>query len=153
MIRCALLVSFLGLALLAAACGDGGSGATRSPGPTGGGTPTIQPSETPGEGASPTAAIDQTPSTDETPSPGPAGTPVLGPVGPEFDATNVLVDCALDAETSVADCGDQGTYAIDPPVTGEYTDCDLYMIQDQPVMLICRGDEQVQPAYYGIPPP
>ena len=151
MIRCALLVSLLGLAFLAAACGDGGSGA-RSPGPTGGGTPTIQPGETPGEGASPSAAIDQTPSTDETPSPEPAGTPVLGSVGPEFDVATEVVNCVLDAETSVTDCGDQGTYAIDLPVTGEYTACDLYMVQDQPVMLLCRGDEQVQPAYYSIPP-
>ena len=149
MIRCAVLISLLGLALLAAACGDGGSGATRSPDPTGGGTPTIQPSETPGEGASPTAAIDQTPS----PNPQPEGTQVLGPVEPEFDVATEVVNCVLDAETSVTDCGDQGTYAIDLPVTGEYTACDLYMIQDQPVMLICRGDEQVQPAYYGIPPP
>jgi len=142
MIRCALLISLLGLALLAAACGDGGSGAP-SPGSNGGGTPTVQPSETPGEGASPTTG---------TPSPEPAGTRVLGPVEPESDAGSVLVDCVLDAETSVADCGDQGTYAIDPPVTSEYTACSLYMIEDQAVMLICEGDEQVQPAYYGIPP-
>jgi len=143
MIRCALLVSFLGLALLAAACGDGGSGATSSPGADDGGTPTVQPSETPGEAASPTVA---------TPSPKPAGTQVLGTVEPQFDPTSVLVDCALDAETSVADCGDQGTYAIDPTITAEYTSCELYMIQDQPVMLICKGDEQVPPAYFGLPP-
>jgi hypothetical protein len=159
MIRYAVLIPILGLALVAAACGDGGSGPAPSPSPTG--SPT-------GEAASSTAAIDETPPTEVTPSvdgetpdieetpgttssPTPAGTPALAPGNLEFDIASELVDCVFDAETSFTDCGDEGTFTIDPPLSGAYTACDLYMLQDQPVMLICSGGENVQPTYYSIP--
>lgn len=155
MIRYAVLIPILGLALVAAACGDGGSGPAPSPGPT-------------GEAASSTAAIDETPPTEltqsvdeETPdteappgttsSPTPAGTPALAPGNLQFDIASELADCAFDAETSVADCGDEGTFTIDPPLSGAYTACDLFVVEDQPVMLICSGEENVRPTYYSIP--
>ena len=168
MVRYAILIPILGIALVAAACGDGDSGPTPSASPTGGATSTVQATDPPGEAPSPTAAIGETPSADVTPpvdeetpdaeatpgatsSPTPAGTPALAPGNFEFDITSELADCAFDAETSVADCGDDGTFTIDPALSGAYTGCDLYKIQDQPVMLICGGDGQVQTVYYAIP--
>ena len=155
MIRYAVLIPILGLALVAGACGDGDSGLAPSPSPT-------------GEAVSSTAAIGETPPTEVTPSvdeetpdieetpgtissPTPAGTPAVGPGEPGFDISTEIKDCVLDADTSVADCGDQGTFTIDPPLVGDYTACDVYVIQRQPVMLICTGGEQVQPVYYVIP--
>ncbi len=155
MIRYAILTPILGLALVAAACGDGGSGPAPSTSPT-------------GEAASSTATIDETPPTEVTPSvdevtpdieetpgatssPTPAGTPVLAPGDLEFDIASELVDCAFDAETSLTDCGEEGTFTIDQPLLGAYTACDLYMIGDQPVMLICSGEGNVGPAYFSIP--
>lgn len=162
MIRYAVLTPILGLALVAVACGDGGNGPAPSPSPT-------------GEAASPTAAIDETPPTEVTPpvdevtpsvdeetpdieetpgttsSPTPAGTPALVPGDLEFDIASELVDCIFDAETSLTDCGDEGTFTIDQPLSSAYTACDLYMIGNQPVMLICSGEGNIGPTYYSIP--
>ncbi len=159
MIRYPVLLSLLGLALLAAACGGG---STETPSPTDGATPTIQPTETPGALVSPTAATDETPSNEETPttegtsqsptaSPTLAGTPALNITDLDIAITSEQADCIYDSETSIADCADQGTYTIDPPLTGPYTACTLRIIQDQPVLLECAGEGNLPTVYYIIP--
>lgn len=162
MIRYAALTLILGLALLAAACGGGDSGPAPSPSPTGeaaSSTATID--ETPPTEASPSvdevtpSAGEETPDIEETPgttsSPTPVGTPAISSGNLQFDINSELVDCVFDAETSLTDCGDEGTFTIDQPLVGAYTECDLYMIGDQPVMLICSGEGNVGPAYFSIP--
>ncbi len=156
------LLPLLGLALLAVACGDGGSGdPTATPQPSGGATATIELTETSGEQLSPTAADeedgpnDQTPDADSTApastsTPALAGTPLASPVDLDVDIVTEQVECGFDPTSSVADCADRGTYTIDPPLLGGYTSCSLSIIQDQPALLICTGEGNVPPIYYPL---
>lgn len=147
------------LVLLAAACGGDGDGSSETPGPEDGGTSTVQVTEAADEAASPSPDGGGTPSplttedTPQSPTPTatPAGTPAAAATPLPVEGVTKLVECDFDVDASVADCPGQGTYAIDPPLSPVYEDCDLLLLRDRPVMLVCNGGETAPTVYYVIP--
>ncbi|MEX0800916.1 MAG: hypothetical protein WD379_06865 [Dehalococcoidia bacterium] len=160
MFRYGLVLALASLVLFVAAC-NGGGGGSETPSTSGEGTPGADSTESAGEGtASPTESGEASPSPDETPDgeatpeETPSGTPLAEPTaGDAVEDTGVLVECILDQEESVATCGDEGTYQIDPPLGAGYTDCSLYVILEQPAFLTCLGSEFLPTVHYVIPPP
>ena len=160
MARWLLLLPLFGAAVLAAGCAGGGSPAL-TPNPDGGATPTIQLSETSGDQPSPSArsADDLVEATTvgtpeaEGSTPAPAGTPLragTSTVEPAADVTAAWAECTLNPAASAVDCDELGTFTLDPPLVGDYTDCNLALIQDEPTLLVCSGDERLSPVYYPV---
>lgn len=161
MFRYGLVLAVTSLALVVAAC-NGGGGGSETPSPSRDETPGADSTEVADEGTpSPTESGESTPSPDETPDgeatpeETPSGTPLAEPSpGEEVeDGAAVLVECTLDREESVATCGEDGTYQIDPPLGAGYTDCTLHVILEQPAFLTCLGSEFLPTVHYSIPPP
>ena len=145
MTRWLLLLPLLGAAVLAAGCAGGGSPAL-TPNPDGGETPTIQLSET-------VEATTVGSPEAEGSTPAPAGTPLRAgtpTVEPAADVTAAWAECTLNPAASAVDCDELGTFTLDPPLVGDYTDCNLALIQDEPVLLVCSGGERLSPAYYPV---
>jgi len=145
MARWLLLLPLFGAAVLAAGCAGGGSPAL-TPNPDGGATPTIQLSET-------VEATTVGSPEAEGSTPAPAGTPLragTSTVEPAADVTAAWAECTLNPAASAVDCDELGTFTLDPPLVGDYTDCNLALIQDEPTLLVCSGDERLSPVYYPV---
>jgi len=50
--------------------------------------------------------------------------------------------CGFDSSTLLADCGEYGEYALEPPPTGEDVGCDVLLVADAPVFIGCRPDPE-----------
>jgi hypothetical protein len=163
-LRYLLAVSLLVLAVAACRNGSGDdSGATISPSTpeasatADGGTPGASPTEEPSSGdGEPTATPEPGDNGDgdgdggETPAPD--GTPALGPAdiseyaGRSFQA----VDCTYDRTTSLADCPPAGVFSISPPLTGEDISCNLFVEEEDPVVISCRSGSPPDATYYEV---
>jgi len=164
-----LLLPLLTLALLALACNGGGPATTV--GPTGRETPTVQPGRSPSPlstvspGQTPpketltATPLARTPVPTATPA---AGTPTLTPI-PVVTPVNLAAflaqypnrtvaseECPYNPRTAIADCGQQGLYALDPPINGQDISCTPIIADGRPVGLICSSQEPLQTLYYVI---
>jgi hypothetical protein len=152
----ALVIIVLAAALLG--CGSGDGGGSKTPEATAEGSPAVEPTVD-GQGSpraddAATPSAGETPDGEPTPEVTPLGTPVAAPSpGAGVDMVGGGLECTLDREESVAECGDKGSFAIDPPLSEGYTDCTLHLIFNQPAQLVCSGSESLPNAYYVIPPP
>lgn len=167
MFRHGIALAITALALAFVACNSGDEGETATPDPSAEASPATEATQdaggsatpTPDDGGTPTdggtATAEGTPQGDEaTPEGTPSGTPAAAPSpGTGVDISGMSVECALDREESVVDCGDDGTFNIDPPLSVGYTECTLHFILEQPAQLTCTGSEVLQTVYYTIPPP
>ena len=142
-----LIVPFLVIVALAAACGDGDDDgeqpqatvtaeATTTPGAT------VTPADEVTPGATPTI----TPSAGVSPIPGAHPAVLLGPddVGAFLlkfgEEIPTAVTCAsYDADTGLVDCTDagRGTFQLDPPVPAEVNECRVGILNDEVVWVSC----------------
>lgn len=158
--------------LLIAACGDddgpGGSptetisgsrsataSATDSPGPTDDGSDNKTP---------PPSDLTETPTAaatapGEIPTPPPTasqGTPAIRPTNEaeflaQFAGADItFVQCSYDQSAALANCGDSGLYAPDPPIVGQDVSCDLWVIDSAPRAMQCRSVEPNQTVNYEV---
>ncbi len=155
LLRRFLVVPLLLLALALLACNDnGGHDVTARPN-------TPETSETPADGASPTGGFDDTPTQPPasaepsvTPGESPAaqGTPAVGPVDPSQYISQDFTqeDCQYNPGADIADCSGRGAFILNPPFLGEDISCSVFIVQGNPVLLLCRSQQPQQATYYAI---
>jgi len=156
-----LLALLLALALALAACnGDDDDGT--EPSRTATETP-AEETEDPGDDGK-TPGPDETPDGDgETPTnTGPGPTPAdegIRAVAPadqdEFIAqfSGQILDretCQFNPSSFLTDCGDNGIYAVDPPLTGQDVSCDVALNGGNPVFVTCTSQEPLTTIFYEI---
>jgi hypothetical protein len=156
-------------ALLILACnGDGNPEATVSP--TGEVTPTPGPTTSPTTStrtATPSPSPQGTPTgtTDTTPTATPTGTPTtptptpIPAVAPDDLAAFLAqyrgqtideATCQFDPRTGLSSCPGRGTYAIDPPLSGQDIECSVLIVQDEPIAIRCTSQEPLKTLYYAV---
>ncbi len=154
--RLVLIIVLTTLGLLAAACGGGGESSSPTPVPTatlaatpGPGTPT----PTAGGTAGPTVS----PVDSGTPRPtAPSGAIAVAPADQaaflaRFAGTTIdYADCVFDPGTSATNCGDNGSYRIDPVPRGQDVSCRVGLVAGAPVLINCTTQEPAQSIYYEI---
>lgn len=118
----------LSLALVAFACsGDDEAAPTSTP------TPTITPVSTP----PPSPALS---------SPEPSAIRITPPEDPrelikQLEDEQVLGErCTYDATGGTADCGARGLYELDPPLLDDEGECNVFLVEDQPIAVSCATD-------------
>lgn len=169
-LRLALVLGALTIVLAFAACGDdddkpSGSAipASTTPATTGepgGDSPTpVDTSdgktETPGPGTQ--TVVPTAPG--EVPTPPPTaseGTPAIKPDDEaaflaRFEGAEItFVTCVYNPSTALTDCGDNGKYAIDPPIVGQDITCELWIVEGESRAIQCRSVEPAQTVNYEI---
>ena len=159
--------------LLVAACGgDDDDGATPFPtGDTGSATETTPPN---GDDGDETPLDEKTPGPDETSNdnqtPAPTapgevptapptateGTPAIAPASEaefiaQFAGLDVQIDtCAYNPATALTNCPGYGLYRIDPPIVGQDTQCDIWLVDAAPRAIQCRSADPIQTVTYEI---
>jgi len=160
--------------LIVAACGgDDDDGAT--PFPTGGAgsaTETALPDGDDDDGETPldekTPGPDETSNDNQTPAPtapgevptapptASEGTPAIAPASEaefiaQFAGLDVQIEtCAYNPATALTNCPGSGLYAIDPPIVGQDTQCDIWLVDATPRAIQCRSADPIQTVTYEI---
>ena len=58
--------------------------------------------------------------------------------------------CQFDPRTGLSACPGRGTYAADPPLTGQDIECSILIVQGEPIAIRCTSQEPLQTIYYDI---
>ncbi len=142
--------------LAGAACGGGGKSGSPTPVPTAtlAGTPAPE-TQTPAAGQTPGPSV--SPEASGTPRPtAPSGTIAVAPADQaaflaKFAGGTIdYADCVFDPATSATNCGDNGTYRIDPVPRGQDVSCRVGLVNGAPVLINCTSQEPAQSVYYEI---
>ena len=163
MSRFRLLLAFLAaLAVLAFACNGDDDGGKESP------TASVRTSTLDGDktatpgGDDKYTPVDETPEVTETadtstpPPPAAEGIPAIAPEDQnaytaQFQGRDVLENaCAYNPGTRVADCAQQGRFAVDPPLAGQDISCSLGVVDGQPEYIRCSSVQPQQSKWYEI---
>jgi hypothetical protein len=59
-------------------------------------------------------------------------------------------DCIYSLSTRLVDCGDQGLYAIDPPIVGQDITCQVWFVENVREIIGCTSVEPYDTKFYDI---
>jgi hypothetical protein len=141
------LVACLAIALLAVACDDDGGPATS---PTPEATATAQAQATADAQATPSDGDEETPEPERTPQAIAPPADVSEYLAQYEDDTILQSNCDYDPSLGVVDCGEHGLYAVNPLPTDPAADCDVLLVDDQPVAVACTLQEPLTVVYYAV---